>query len=198
MIFGNKIKQIGLYTLPSFLGKGISLILVPLYTTYLSVENFGQLELISTLIPFLQYTFQFGWGSAYLRLYNEPDIDTNDLSHTLLIFRCITHLIILLAACLIGFDRLAIFLVNDQQLGMAIAIILLQYCFRDYLIFYESRYRLQEKAIKYAQLNLAQALPNLVFILYFLVGLKMGINGILFRSTYFKLPGIGIFINLRQ
>ena len=175
----SKIKQIGLYTVPSFFSKGISLILVPLYVTHLSMAEFGQLELLVVVGFFLQYLFQFGWVSSYIRFYSEPDVNSKDLNRTILIFRFTVQAVLLLTVFLIGFDNLANMLVDEQSLGLAVLWVFLLFLLREFISFYESRYRMHEQAMRFAIINLVQATLQLIAVYYLFVILGMGINGIL-------------------
>ncbi len=174
-----RLRQIGLYTVPNFFSKGVSLILVPLYISHLSIAEFGQLELLVIISLFLQYIFQLGWSCAYVRFYNEPGVNSKELNRTLLVFRFAVQVMLLLIVFLLGFNNLAGILVDERSFGLAIFWIVLLYLLRDYLSFYEHRYRLHEQAVRYAVINLVQAILQLIAVSYLFVIRDMGINGIL-------------------
>lgn len=173
-----RLKQIGLYTLPKFVSNGIHLILLPLYTSLLSIGEFGKLELLGIMSLFLQYIFHIGWGDAYVRFYKEPDVNSKNLTKTLLFFRFAVQITLLLIIFIVGFNYLTGILVNDNKLGSALLWIVFLYFSRECLLFYETRYRLQEQAAQFAGINIAIAVLQLIGIYTLFVILDMGIEGI--------------------
>ena len=170
-------RNIIFYSLPSLVSKSISLVLVPLYVATLSVVEFGQLEMLSIFGLFLQYLFHMGWSSAYMRLYQEEDIDTNSLTRTLLGSRIIIQTLLIFCSFLIGLNFLSDLIVNDEELSLLILWIILTYIVREFLLFFETKYRVLDNAYSFCFLNISHSLLQFIFIYYLMIINNMGITG---------------------
>jgi len=175
--------QILYYSVPSFFSKGISLILFPLFASRLTVSEFGHLELIQLFGTFLQYVFHFGWSSAYVRFYKEQNIANADLTVTLLSFRFIVASIILLVFFLLGPVFLSTTITRSSEYGIVLVGVVFAYLLREFLLFYETRYRVEEQTVRFVLLNIAVALLQFVLIITLFVYLSMGIAGIVWGQV---------------
>lgn len=174
-----RIQGIILYTLPDVFSKAIGLILLPLILTHLTVGEFGQLELLFLIGTFLQFVFHFGWSSAHLRFYQEPDVDSDNLNITLLLFRLSIQALILLILWVIGLKQLTIFVVDDASLSVGLIGVIGLFVFREHLLFYENKFRLQEKQKHFSIVNISYGTLQLIFVYIFLVHFKLNLIGII-------------------
>lgn len=67
------------YIISSFLSKGMGLILLPIYTQYLSPEDFGILGLLNSISQFLTITISLYLDAALARFYHSYDKDLKNL-----------------------------------------------------------------------------------------------------------------------
>jgi len=179
----NITKQLIHYTVPSFFSKGINLFLFPFYVKILSVNEFGKLELILLFGTFLQYFFHFGWNSAFVRLYKEEDITTSDLTYTLLYFRLSISVLLLSLTAFIGANQISVWLTHGKSYGSAVWGIVLIYITKEFLLFYESRYRIEGSSKNFMWLNIGQTVCQAILVLLFLVMFDGGLTGLIWGQA---------------
>ena len=71
------LNHIFIYMIPAFLGKILAILLVPVYTMYLSPEEYGCFSLLLTVITLIASLVSFGWDSALIRYLSDTSIKTN-------------------------------------------------------------------------------------------------------------------------
>ena len=103
-ILKNFFKQSFSYGIANIINKSSSFILLPLYTHYLSVSQYGNLEILLITYSFLLVLFQFGIGSAVMKsvLY-DPIEEKKIIISTAFIFHIIA--LILIAFILIPLSK---------------------------------------------------------------------------------------------
>ena len=65
----NMVSHTSIYMLGDILRRSVSLIMLPIYTRYLTPENYGVVELLSMLIDFASIIFGAQVGQAIFRYY---------------------------------------------------------------------------------------------------------------------------------
>ncbi len=188
------LSNIALYSIPGFFSKAVSILLIPLYTAYLSVSEFGQLELLLLIGTFLHYAFHFGWSSAHIRFYKEKEFREDDLNRTLLIFRITVQGSVWVWIFLLGADRLAALVSDDADLSASLWLVALLYLIREYLLFYETRYRVLERVRSYVAINITHALLQLGAIYYLFAIQNLGILGIVLGHVAASALSLSIFM----
>lgn len=66
--YRNLFQNIGIFTLTNFVSRFLSLIILPLYTYYLSTEEYGTIDLVTTVISLIFPIFSLTISDAVLRL----------------------------------------------------------------------------------------------------------------------------------
>lgn len=162
-----------IFALGSLGSKIIIILLVPLYTYYLSSQDYGIVDLVSStqalMMPFITLTVE----QALLRyLIGSKDRDDINSVFSSSIFICITTLFILLITCavIVLFDLWNSKLVIYFYLLVAASVF--QVLFSTYL-------RAIGEAKKFALSGIFQVAALLIFNALFLVYLSMGIDGYL-------------------
>ena len=177
-----------IYYLSNILTKGISFFLLPLYTSILSREDYGVLELmsiISTMVIIL-FTFQIGQGVA--RYYNElQDQKQIQIYTSTVIYFSIASFGVFTILFILFLPQVSYYLsLTESETVFAIASITLNG------LFYMSQNQLRWK-IKPVQEMISSLTYNLCtigFTIYFIVLLEEGITGI------FKAQCIGALIGM--
>lgn len=88
------IKEGTIYTLAGFLAKGISLLLIPVFTTYFSPGDYGVLDLLFVFSMFFNALFSFQIGQGLMRYLGESHFDQEKqrrLASTAFFFVVITY-----------------------------------------------------------------------------------------------------------
>jgi O-antigen/teichoic acid export membrane protein len=71
------VKDSVIYTVGSFLTKAFGFFLIPIYTRYLSVKEYGILALLTVIFQLASFVFLLGVSSASMRYYFNPGADEN-------------------------------------------------------------------------------------------------------------------------
>lgn len=182
------LKNSSIYYLSGVLTKGISFFLLPLYTTILSSEDYGVLELmslISTLV-IIVFTFQINQGVAryYNELKNQKHIRI--YTSTVLLFSLVSFSFFFLLFCV--FHRtISMYLhLSSQGTILAGASIALNG------LFYMSQNQLTWKILPFKEVvsSIVYNVFTIGFTVYFLVVLKSGIEGVFVSQSVGALAGM--------
>src|SRR4029079_14956839 len=77
MALGAQVKRLGkhsaIYGLGGLVSRILAVLLLPLYTHYLSPSDYGQIETLIALVTVLTIVLQFGISSAFFRFYYDSD-----------------------------------------------------------------------------------------------------------------------------
>jgi len=166
------------YAAPVVLSKGLNLLLLPLYISVLSVDDFGRLELLVVSILCLQSLLDLGWSHAYLRLQH-ASVSSEDLGWTLLASRLALHGLVMLALTLVGAERVGHWVGRSPDWGAAIWCVVLLFALRDLLRFFEVRMRAAQRSVHYAVLQILHMFAQLLGVLWLLLHAQWGVLGVL-------------------
>lgn len=177
-----------IYYVSTTLTKGISFFLLPLYTSILSQEDYGVLELMSiiTTIAIMLFTFQIGQGVSryYNELRNQKHIQIYSSSVALFAF---ISFAVFTCTALFFMNELAVYLCLSQK---ATFFAILSISFNG--LFYLAQNQLHWK-IKPVQEMISSLTYNLLTIgltIYFLIAVETGIYGIFIAQCIGALAGI--------
>ena len=77
MALGSQLKRLGkhsaIYGLGGLVSRILAVLLLPLYTRYLTTSDYGQIETLIALVTVLTIVLQFGIGSAFFRFYFDAE-----------------------------------------------------------------------------------------------------------------------------
>ena len=93
--YKNLLQNIGVFVLANFAARILNFFILPLYTFYLSTEEYGTIDLFNTMLQLLYPIFTFAIADAVLRYgisnkYDLKEIFTIGLNTILLGFSCLT------------------------------------------------------------------------------------------------------------
>jgi O-antigen/teichoic acid export membrane protein len=160
--------QTVVYGVSSIVGRVLNFLLTPLYTGRFAPAAFGIITGLYAYVSFLNVLFTFGMETAYLRFANRPGTDRRDLYNrvlTLLLLTTVvlTALLAALAPTLMqllgippGHERYAVWIALILGLDAVAAIPF-------------ARLRLENKAVKFASIRLANILLTVGLNLFFIV-----------------------------
>lgn len=79
------IKEIGkestIYSISNILTKAIGFILIPVYTKFLSTDQYGIISLVTSLIGFMATFYNFGMSAAWARFYFDFEVNSEKQKH---------------------------------------------------------------------------------------------------------------------
>lgn len=182
------VKNSIIFSIFSFLVNGINFILIPLFTKYLSVEEYGIVASVTISITFFTAFFTFGLNGAFSRIYFEIDEPNEKLS--LLNTSFFTNIILAaVITCTIVFTN-GLFL--DHVFKSVKYEPLLKYSI--FISFFNissiaqlSYLLVNGEALKYRILTSAYFILNTLFTIVNLSIFKMGVIGILKSQIYSNL-----------
>ena len=188
----------GLYAVANMLQRGLSFILLPVYTRFLDVAEYGILDMLSGLSAILFGLLLLGMPSALTKVYHR-DCKTPEDQKSLLF----TALALDLPPLLIGAGSLFIFaetigiwILGEAGRADVIRLAVVTVVFSSLVAIVLSSFRTRERAISYALLNFMQFGLGMLLNIALVVWFRMGIHGVLWGnlvSSVLALP-IGLIM----
>lgn len=181
-------KNSALYYFSSFLTKGISFFLLPLYTSTISQADYGTIELFSILTSFVIIVFTLQLGQGVARYYNElkNQIEIKKYTSTLIYFASGSFILFLFISFILRYQLSTYLGISVSNSMLAVTATALNG------VFYLSQNQLAWK-IKPVQEIITSFTYNLVTIfctIYFLIYAETGIAGIFQAQIIGALGGI--------
>ncbi len=177
--FKNLAKNSAIYSLGNFSTKLAGFILLPLYTSYFSISEYGVIGILEVTSQLIVAVFGLGLYTALNRWYWEEayrDKQKSIFTTALLFLGFIATLLVLLM--FLFSQKLAIILFETQEYSYLLRLIALSAGLTVFGNIPLTLMRLQEKPILYSTSNLLRMTTSLLFTIYFIVNLKHGIASI--------------------
>ena len=179
--FKHFLKHSIVYGVSNVAAKASGIILLPIYTKYFSVEEFGRLGLLLAVITIMIQVVILGQGQSLLRFVNQAE--NEDKRKSVLFSLSILILVISIIFILIG-EITAPLLANifgdfqSYHPSLRISIYIVAVSVLNNI--FQNKLRADEKSIFYTSLNLIKLVIMLIVTIYFIVNLKLGIDGVLY------------------
>jgi len=179
--FKHLIKHSIVYGVSNVASKASGIILLPIYTKYFSVEEFGRLGLLTAIITIMIQIVVLGQGQSLIRFINE---EKNDEKRKSILFSIsILVFIVTLVFIFIGEMSANVFagILGDYEnyyhlLKISIYIIAISVLSSIFM----NKLRADEKSIVYTSLNLVKLLVMMLTSIYLITTLKQGIEAVLY------------------
>ena len=174
-------KHSSIYSVGNMLSRLVGVILIPLYTKFISIEMFGLYAIFEVTFQFGQGLLAFGLPMTIFRwLSQEKDVNRHKtiFSTTLFFYSVIS--LILLVVVYISKKQLSLIFFNGihyQFYFFYVSIIIVLLLFIQIIT---SLLRFENKSIKFVLVQLFRFILQLVSTIYFVVKIDIGIKGILF------------------
>jgi len=189
-----------IYGIASVLQNATGFFLLPLYTAYLSVNEYGNLEIFIVTTTVLVRVLQLGFGSALFKYFSYTKPTQNEKYNKILISTSFYFLIIF------GFITLFILyffqkdisnlLFNTPDFEPLIGVVLFTVFFQLFFVIPMAYLRIQNKSVMLSALNFLLFLIQIILIIFFVVKLNKKIDGILLAklitSTIFAIIFVGV------
>lgn len=192
----NKIvKNTFFYSIGELLPKVISLLLLPVYTRYLTPEDYGIISYTQTIITFLSVLGTFALNTYVLRFYfiHQDENERRTLLGTSQLFIILLNVIILLLAFIVMpsiIDNCHIQVPWYPYFFLAFVINFLD-CFS---IIPMVVYRIRQEAVKFVILGLSRTILTVLLTLYLVVYLKNGLIGTFQAQLYVNVPYLLVYL----
>jgi O-antigen/teichoic acid export membrane protein len=177
------LKHTSIYTVLNILTKVIGLSMIPVYTRYLSPEQYGTLELLELTTNFIEMFAGVGISFAVFKFYHkygegerERLISTSILATTG-IFTFVGGLGILFS------EQLAVLVFQNGAFSSYFQWIFIRFFAIGLVIIGLNYLRIIERTVLFSVLALLQVVVNLGLNIYFVVALEMGVQGVVVSSV---------------
>ncbi len=170
-----------LYSLGAFVLRGVSFFLIPIYTRYLVPAEYGKLELLNTFASTLEIVFSLGLFQVfYTEFFKKDEEGKKELVDRIIsTYLSITTLLYVVSGLVIWIFHES--LMVDVDLLLVYAALLISY-----LNFFQNCFiillRLYERARFLTVLQVGLGIGSVLMNLYFIVGLRIGIVGIIISN----------------
>ena len=174
------LKNITIYGAGGVLGRAIQLILVPLYTRYLTPERYGSLELVYILINIISIIAGMMIASGYIReYYSSEEKDKAPLFSTAFWYTFFTSMIVFAIIFLLPSDTKR-WLTGARQGEIIIYLAVLCACIKNLSQLFYNRLMVLKKATLYTVINVVSTAMILLITIYFVAFLKKGVLGVFY------------------
>lgn len=178
--FKNFLKHSFVYSISNVAVKASGIILLPIYTNYFSVEEFGRLGLILAIVIIMTQIVVLGQGQSIIR-FNNPQYgewNVKSILFSLLIVVIISIITFIIIAELSLYQVSKILgSVTDYYSSLNIAVYIISVTVINNL--FQNKLRADEKSGFYTVLNILKLIVLIIVTIYLVASLKIGINGVL-------------------
>lgn len=178
------LKHTSIYSLGNFLQRIIGFIMIPVYTRFLSPADYGILELLTLVTTALAMVLSFRLENAMVRYYSDygSQIEKDKLGSTILIF---ISLVAILALGVLSANSsfVSLLVIGDVQHSRFFIFIFATLAFDLCASVGNSYLKILEKSSLFIAVGLLQLVLGLGLNIYFLVVLKLGVQGVLYSMV---------------
>lgn len=175
------LKHSAIYSISNIVSKGIGIILLPIYSSFITVAEFGILGILEITIAIIIEVVNLGFGPALVMLNNYEGYSKKKESAFFTIF--FTSFFVCFIFWLLGKFTLPFIVPHfgdpakfDRYLNLSVYIIVLRVL--NNLL--SNKLRAEEKSISYTVVNLIKIFCSLGFTVFFVAFEKIGIIGVLY------------------
>lgn len=186
-----------IYSISNVATKASGIILLPIYTSYFTVEEFGRLGLVLAIITILIQVVVLGQNQSILKFNNQIEyVDKKkSILYTLSVFVILAALVFTiigefsapwLAKILGSFE--------DYYSSLRIAIYIIVVSIINNV--FQNKLRADEKSVSFTVISLIKLFVLIVATVYLVTSLELGINGVLYGQLISEIVTLIIFIPL--
>ena len=173
-----------IYTGTGVLQKCFSLFLLPLYTAYLTTEDYGISSIATSFIQTMSFIVAFSLFSAIMRFYVDFKDDAEKLKRFYGTISCFVFLsgIAFLAVFTLFHQYVSVYFFSGTDFYPVILVSLIALVFQCQHTIFERILKSQQKALKSSVCSLIFFFGSVAFNIYFVVYCKLGALGTILAS----------------
>jgi O-antigen/teichoic acid export membrane protein len=184
--------------------------MIPLYTHYLSPQDYGILDLLTVLVVLTGIIIQGGISAAIFKFYNtfEKEADRKEAISTVLIFLALTSLTSVVVLSTFT-DKISLLLTASKDYGYYVILMLISFFFSTVAIGPETFLLAQKKSILFTAISLGTLVLDLSMNIYMVAIARLGVVGILYGSIIVRflnttfllsitIPKVGFSLNVNK
>ncbi len=174
-------KNISIYGILPLVGKFIGFFLVPIYARVFQSSEFGQIELVTTLVNFIVYFINLEFYTSIGRyFYEKESLDKQKLLISTGLWMTVLSTIIVVTLCLLFQDYILQFYLSDIRLRKVLTVGILWLSLDGIATYLNVIPRYTKKAKAYVVINSISILLRVLSTIFFILYLKTGIIGVLY------------------
>jgi O-antigen/teichoic acid export membrane protein len=188
------IKQSSIYTISSFLSRGISLLLIPLYTRVLNPADYGAIDILTLSCTLINMIIALEIHQAIARFYNAwSETERKRNISTALYFTIAVYLLFIFFSFPFRANLAAYFL-NDKSKTEIIWLALFMAFVSGLYYFTQSQLRWQLQTQKHAVTSVIFTLSSALITIVLVLVYRLGLSGVLWGLISGNLIGIALSI----
>jgi O-antigen/teichoic acid export membrane protein len=190
IIFKNTI----LYTIGNLLPQAVAFILLPLYTKYLSPEQYGIVSSMQVLQVFLAVLFTLSMDKSIVRLFWDYKTveDQKKFLGTIFISMMLSSIFFLLMVLTLHKSVQLIF--SEISFSPYYTYAILTTFFMTFSLIPKNYYRLKNKAIQYVALSILEMISSVILIVWFIAFQFQGAEGVLKGKLFAAILILPVFL----
>jgi len=180
-----------IYSIPTFFSRGLSFLLIPLYTRVLSPEDYGTLDLLLVFASFVNVTVALEVSQGVARFYRSESSAESKVAYASsgLWFTVFCYGLFL-AVSLYFSEKLATFVMGDVSKETAFRIGVIYIFFNGIYQLIANQARWELKSSKYALISFVMSLLTAMVSVYLAYFLVWGLHGLLIGLTLGSVGGL--------
>jgi len=183
-------KHSAFYGLANLLNKAFAIVLLPIYTRFLTLSEYGILEILLVTSSFVLLILQLGMGSALFRMIiYKKSSNRKEIVSTSFYFLIFSSILIVAILCLVSKD-ISLLIFESVEYANILTFVFIFTLFRAIIIIPEAVLRIDEKSHVFTILATSNFLIGLILNIIYVVIFKKGIYGIVLAN----LINSGIFV----
>lgn len=186
-----------IYSISNVATKASGIILLPIYTSYFTVEEFGRLGLVLAIITILIQIVVLGQNQSILKFNNQIEyVDKKkSILYTLSVFVILSTLVFIVIGEFAA-PWLAKILGNfeDYYSSLRIAIYIIVVSIINNV--FQNKLRADEKSVSFTVISLIKLFVLIVATVYLVTSLELGINGVLYGQLISEIITLIILVPL--
>jgi len=174
----------GLYAVATLLQRGLSFVLLPVYTRFLVQADYGVIELLNALSAVLFGLLLLGLPSALTKVLHRDCETDEERAAALPTALALDAIPLLLGGSLLFLfsERIGLLLIGEAGRGMAVRLTVGAVLLASLVDIVLAGFRAREKALSFVYLNLLQFGLGMVLNVTLVVAFRMGIYGVLWGN----------------
>jgi len=204
------LRDTSLYSVSTMLGRGFSLITVPIYTRFLSPSDYGALDLLSYLAVFLPLLLGLALDQAVARFYieAETELEKKKIASTVIFYNMVALLLGVVVASHYAPQLAVTWLDNQVGQGTVIMAFVLVWATALFQIA-NNQLKYMFKVKKYAICNIGNTVLSTALSVWFIVAMQWGVFGVFLAqaisqfcfallSLYYGRQAYGLFFDWQR
>ena len=175
------LKHSAIYSISNIVSKGIGIILLPIYSSFITVAEFGVLGILEITISIIFEVLNLGLGTALVMLNNyEGYKHKKEAAFFTIFFSSLFVCSIFLIVGKLSLPGIVSYFGNPAEFGRLFNLSIYIIVLRVLNNLLSNKLRAEEKSISYTVVNLIKIFLSLGFTIYFVAFRKIGIIGVLY------------------